>query len=126
MKWRLAIWLGLVLACLAVISGTRFTADMSAFLPASPTAAQQLLVDQLRHGPVARLLLLAIEGSPETAPQRAHLSRTLATRLTDSGHFATVSNGAQLPGGDATGPCCSGTATCWATRSMPGASRRRD
>lgn len=101
MKWRLAIWLGLVLACLAVISNTRFTADMSAFLPASPTAAQQLLVDQLRHGPVARLLLLAIEGSPETAPQRARLSRTLATRLTDSGHFATVSNGAQLPGGDA-------------------------
>lgn len=98
MKIRLAIWLAFVVACLAVISGTRFTADMSAFLPASPTAAQQLLVDQLRHGPVARVLLLAIEGSPETAPQRARLSAALTQRLRDAGAFSSVSNGTQLPG----------------------------
>ena len=74
---RRSIWLAFVLACIVVVANTRFTADMSAFLPASPTAAQQLLVDQLRHGPVARLLLLAIEGTPETAGERARLSQAL-------------------------------------------------
>lgn len=95
---RLALWLGFVVACLAVVAGTRFTADMSAFLPASPTAAQQLLVDQLRHGPVARVLLLAVTGPPETAAKRAQLSQSLATRLGKAEGFASVTNGAGLPG----------------------------
>ena len=100
MKLRLAIWLAFVVACLALVSGTRFTADMSAFLPASPTAAQRLLVDQLRHGPVARVLLLAIHGSPETAPQRARLSQALAQGLREADAFSSVVNGTQPPGGD--------------------------
>ena len=95
---RRALWLAFVVACLVLIANTRFTADMSAFLPSSPTAAQQLLVDQLRHGPVARLLLLAIEGPRETAPQRARLSQALAARLRDAPGFASVANGAALPG----------------------------
>jgi predicted exporter len=98
MKARVGLWLVFVFACLAVISGTRFTADMSAFLPASPTAAQQLLVDQLRHGPVARVLLLAISGPEQTAPQRAQLSRELTSRLGAAEGFAAVTNGTQLPG----------------------------
>ncbi|MBA3477845.1 MAG: MMPL family transporter, partial [Lautropia sp.] len=99
MKVRIGLWLGLVAACLLVISGTRFTADMSAFLPASPTAAQQLLVDQLRHGPVARVLLLAIAGPAPSAPQRAQLSQALTQKLRGAEGFAAVTNGAQLPGG---------------------------
>ena len=103
MKRAGALWLAFVVACLAVVASTRFTADMSAFLPASPTAAQQLLVDQLRHGPVARLLLLAIEGPPETAPERARLSQALTDRLRDAPALATVTNGTALPGsGDQT------------------------
>ena len=93
-----ALWLAFVVACVAVVASTRFTADMSAFLPASPTAAQQLLVDQLRHGPVARLLLLAIEGPPQTAPARARLSQALTERLRDAPGFASVTNGTALPG----------------------------
>src|SRR5690606_3371998 len=93
-----ALWLAFLIACAVVVAITRFTADMSAFLPASPTAAQQLLVDQLRHGPVARLLLLAIEGPQESAPQRAELSQALVARLRDAPGFASVANGAALPG----------------------------
>lgn len=93
MKVRLAIWAAFVVACLVVVSGTRFTADMSAFLPASPTAAQQLLVDQLRHGPVARLLLIAIAGEPDTAVHRADLSRQLTLRLRAEPGFESVNNG---------------------------------
>ena len=92
------LWLAFVLACIAVVATTRFTADMSAFLPATPTAAQQLLVDQLRHGPVARLLLLALEGPPQTAGERARLSQALVERLRDAPGFASVTNGAAPPG----------------------------
>jgi predicted exporter len=99
MKFRFALWVAFVVACLTVVSGTRFTADMSAFLPASPTAAQQLLVDQLRHGPLARMLLLAVHGSAETAAERAQLSQALAQRLRQAPGFASVSNGLQLPEG---------------------------
>ena len=99
MKVRIAVWLAFVAAFLAVVSGTRFTADMSAFLPASPTAAQQLLVDQLRHGPVARMLLLAVSGARETGAQRAQLSQALAQKLRESPAFASVTNGMQLPSG---------------------------
>jgi predicted exporter len=97
---RFAAWLAFVLACLAVIAGTRFTADMSAFLPAAPTPAQQLLVDQLRHGPVSRLLLIAIEGEPATSAARARLSQALAAALADDPAFAAVANGARPPGDD--------------------------
>ena len=49
---------------------------MSAFLPRSPNAAQQILVDQLREGVVSRLILLAIEGAePDTL---AALSKAMA------------------------------------------------
>jgi predicted exporter len=92
------LWLAFVLACAAIVANTRFIADMSAFLPASPSAEQQLLVDQLRHGPVARLLLLAIEGPPETAAARARTSEAMTARLRETPGFASVSNGAALPG----------------------------
>lgn len=85
------IWLaGLVLGALVALRA-HYTADMSAFLPRSPTPAQQLLVDQLTEGVLSRLLLVGIEGAtPET---RADLSRALAKRLTASSQFLSVQNG---------------------------------
>ncbi|WP_155402875.1 hypothetical protein, partial [Ralstonia solanacearum] len=56
------VWLLGLLACLAVIGRTSFVADLSAFLPRSPSAEQRVLVDQLRDGLVSRLMLVAIEG----------------------------------------------------------------
>lgn len=87
----IAAWLiGLVL-CSIVIARTTFTADLSAFLPASPTKEQQVLLDQLRDGMVSRLILVGIEGAD--APVRAALSKSIAHELRSDEAFVTVNNG---------------------------------
>ena len=88
LTWALALALGGVL-----ILRTTFQADLSAFLPASPNATQQVLVEQVRHGAAARVLLIGIEGGD--ADQRAAASRALAQALRGSGRFSTVNNGAR-------------------------------
>ncbi|WP_018990113.1 MMPL family transporter [Aromatoleum toluclasticum] len=87
----LLLWLAFVAACVAVVSQTRFTTDLSAFLPEAPSAEQRILVDQLRDGMVSRLLLVGIEGGD--AAQRAQLSRGLARQLRADAAFGTVANG---------------------------------
>jgi predicted exporter len=87
----LLVWLAFVAACIGIISQTRFTTDLSAFLPASPTAEQQVLVDQLRDGMVSRLLLVGIEGSD--AKTRAEISRSMAHTLRADPAFGVVANG---------------------------------
>ena len=86
-----ALWLLVLAAALAQILRTPFTADLSAFLPASPDAQQRVLIEQLESGLPARTLLLAIEGG--SAVQRAGASRALAARLRASGLFEQVANG---------------------------------
>ena len=94
-KWRartaIALWLAFVLACGLVISLSRFTTDMSAFLPRSPTPAQQVLLEQIRNGLASRLILVGIEGAD--APTRARLSKQIAQRLRADPAFVTVNNG---------------------------------
>ena len=87
----LAIWLAAMLATLVVIAQTRFIADLSAFMPKAPTLRQQMLLDQLRDGAIARLVLVGIEGGD--AAERAQLSRGLAASLRGSSHFSAVQNG---------------------------------
>ncbi len=90
--WRvLLIWLAAMLAGVAVVAQSRFTADMSFFLPSDPTPGQQAMVEQVREGSVARLLMLGIEGG-DTA-SRARLSRELKKRLDAGGSFEGVQNG---------------------------------
>jgi predicted exporter len=74
-----------------IVWNSRFSADMSFFLPAHPSAEQQVLVDQLREGAVTRLLMLAIGGGD--ARQRAALSRELSARLAARAEFTAVRNG---------------------------------
>ena len=45
-----AAWLVFLLVCGVVILRSQFTTDLSAFLPRSPTPAQQMLLEQLRDG----------------------------------------------------------------------------
>lgn len=85
------VWLLGLIACAMLALRANYTADMSAFLPRSPTPAQQLLVDQLTEGVLSRLLLVGIEGA--TPEVRADLSRALAKRLQDGGQFVSVRNG---------------------------------
>lgn len=85
------VWLTGLLLCAVVIGRTSFTADLSAFLPRSPSAEQRVLVDQLREGLVSRLILVGIEGSDAAA--RAALSKQLAASLRADPQFSAVNNG---------------------------------
>ncbi len=85
-------WIALLAVGALIVARARFTADLSAFLPAHPTAEQQLLVDELRDGLASRLVLLAIDGGD--APARARASIELAKRLRAGTQFVSVENGA--------------------------------
>ena len=87
----IVLWLAFVLACGIVISRSRFTTDLSAFLPRSPSPAQQVLLEQIRDGLASRLILVGIEGAD--ASTRAGLSRQIATRLRADPAFVSVNNG---------------------------------
>jgi predicted exporter len=87
----IALWLAFLVACVGIISRTHFTADLSAFLPSSPTPEQRLLMDQLRDGVASRLILVGIEGAD--APARARLSRQTAQQLRADPTFVGVNNG---------------------------------
>ncbi|MCA8323678.1 MMPL family transporter [Burkholderia cepacia] len=85
------VWLLALVACGVAIGRAHFTADLSAFLPSSPSAGQRVLVDQLRDGIVSRLILVAIDGGD--AATRAALSRRVASTLRADPQFAAVHNG---------------------------------
>jgi predicted exporter len=91
----LALWLGALAACVTVILHTRFSADLSAFLPAAPDARQRVLIEQLKSGVAARTLLIGIRGGD--AAQRAATSRALAQRLRADARFEQVLNGDFAP-----------------------------
>src|SRR6516165_1843400 len=80
-------------AILAVIIAARahYTADLSAFLPRRASATQELLVEQLREGPAAHLIIAAISGGD--AASRAVVSRRMATQLRSDAGFVAIDNG---------------------------------
>jgi predicted exporter len=84
--WALGAGLGLIIAARA-----RYTADLSAFLPRRATATQELLVEQLREGPAAHLIIAAISGGDATT--RAATSRQMAARLRSNAAFNAIDNG---------------------------------
>lgn len=90
-RTAIALWLAFLLACGIIVSRSQFTTDLSAFLPSSPTPAQQLLLDQIRDGLASRMILVAIEGAD--APTRAGISKAVARRLRADPAFVGVSNG---------------------------------
>ena len=86
------VWVVLVVIAAVVVVRARYTTDLSAFLPRSPTATQRLLVDQLRDGLASRLIIVAIEGADSQT--RARVSVAMANRLrTDATVFVSVNNG---------------------------------
>lgn len=85
------IWLAALAGCAALVAHTRFVADLSMFLPASPTEEQRLLVDQLRDGALSRTLFVGIGGADPAT--RARISAAMKKRLEASGEFALVANG---------------------------------
>jgi predicted exporter len=101
---RLAIilWLTALLGGGIVIALTRFSADMSAFLPRSPSAAQQVLVEQVKSGVASRLILIGLANAP--APTLAALSQALAKELRSDPAFVLVNNGEELGAAAASSP----------------------
>jgi len=87
----LGLWIIGLAICGAVIARTSLSTDMAAFLPRSPSAAQQVLVDQVRNGVVSRLILLGLDGAPPDA--LTALSRNLGQRLRGDPAFLAVNNG---------------------------------
>lgn len=90
-KLALFVWLALMLASVLVIVQTRFVADLSAFMPKVPSARQQMLIDQLRDGAIARIVLVGIEGGD--AAERGRLSRLMVSELAHNPRFTSVQNG---------------------------------
>ena len=91
-RWLvLALWAGVLALCLAVLASSRYSTDMSAFLPRQADERQQLLIDQIRDGALSRMVLIGIDGG--SATQRADASRALAKALRRSDLFAGVVNG---------------------------------
>lgn len=90
-NWIVAVWLIFLALCIFVVTRVQIGADLSAFLPRSPTPAQQLLTEQLRDGIVSRLILVGIEGG--TPEALAQTSKQLAQRLRNEHGFSFVNNG---------------------------------
>ncbi|MEJ2654520.1 MAG: MMPL family transporter [Acidihalobacter sp.] len=93
MKPRAIITLWALLLALAGIFTARVHVDSSlnAFLPRAHSPDQRLLLDQLRSGPAARLVLIGIRGTD--AQQLPALSRGLAAKLATNKRFLRVANG---------------------------------
>lgn len=87
----LLLWLMALAAAGAIISQTRFTADLSAFLPAKATAEQAFLVQQIRDGSLSRMILVGITGG--SLAERTAASQALATALRADPAFDQVRNG---------------------------------
>jgi predicted exporter len=85
------VWALFTVLCGALVARATYTADLSAFLPRAPSAAQRLLVEQLRAGPAVHLLLLGITGGDATT--RAGVSAAVAAQLRSDPAFSAVSNG---------------------------------
>ena len=87
----ITLWLLLLIACAFIIERTKFTADLSAFMPSQPTANQQVFVDQLKSGVTSRLILIGIEGADtETL---VSISKEMSRQLRVMKAFTLVNNG---------------------------------
>jgi len=89
----IGLWLLGVALALLVVARAHYSADLSAFLPRSPSPTQQMLVQQVRDGLPSRLILIGIDGADADA--RAQASRALAARLREHRAFVSVANGEQ-------------------------------
>jgi predicted exporter len=77
-----------------VASRVAVHSELGDLLPEGTTTTQRLLLTQVRSGVTGRLLLLAIEGG--NLDDLTQASKQFGERLSASGHFAYVANGAQV------------------------------
>ncbi|MCW7536446.1 MMPL family transporter [Aquabacterium sp. A7-Y] len=105
MKWAAlrsrAVWTWLALMVLGLLLAwrTTYVADLSAFLPEAPTGEQRVLMEQLKRGGTARVMLIGLRGADPAL--RAEASRSLAAALRAGAEFEAVHNGDQSAWQDA-------------------------
>ena len=87
------VWVAAICVAIVIVARAKYTADLSAFLPQSPTPTQRLLVDQLRDGVASRLIIIGLEGGDAAA--RARVSSRMAAAMRADQRFTSVSNGEQ-------------------------------
>ncbi|MHB1657813.1 MAG: MMPL family transporter [Acidithiobacillus sp.] len=87
----IATWLAILLVGGLLISTTKFTANLSEFLPRSPTTQQAILNEQLRQGILSRQIMISIDGGD--AAIRAKLSNELVRKLQGNTAFLSINNG---------------------------------
>ena len=100
----IAVWLAGSAAAAVVAIRANYVADLSAFLPAAPTAEQAVLLDQLKNGAASKLVMVGIAGggdSAAAAAARAEASKRLAQVLRNDRRFTSVNNGDTSAYGDA-------------------------
>ena len=85
------IWALALAACALLVATSRYSTDMSVFLPSHPDERQRLLVDQIRDGALSRMILIGIDGG--TSSERASASQHLAATLRADPAFAGAVNG---------------------------------
>ncbi|NIM27964.1 MAG: MMPL family transporter [Gammaproteobacteria bacterium] len=92
------LWLAALAAASAwVVTQTSIRSDISSFMPRAKTPVQQLLLTELRAGPVTRITLISIGGASRDA--LAMQSKAIAARLRASGLFVRVANGEPIVDG---------------------------
>jgi predicted exporter len=87
----IVLWLLLCALSALIVARARYSADLSAFLPRSPSASQALLVQQLAQGLASRLILIGIEGADSAT--RAAVARSMVSTLRATTEFVSVNDG---------------------------------
>ena len=93
-RWPVLAWVVLITGALW-ITATRLSvhSELGDLLPEGTTATQRVLLTQVRSGLAGRLMLLAIEGSPQD--ELARLSKALGEGLRGHPQIDFVGNGMQ-------------------------------
>ena len=88
----IGVWAASIAVMLIFLfSQFKVSTDLTHFLPRGADLFEKLMVKQLKEGPSARVLILAVEGGEPQA--LAGISKNLARRLSDSELFVYVANG---------------------------------
>ncbi len=90
-RTKIIIWIGILfIAFLTIIFRARVETDISFFLPQSSSPQEQFLINQFRHGPGSKLLIISLQGADSKT--LARLSNSLTLKLKNDNAFIKVLN----------------------------------
>jgi predicted exporter len=84
---------GTVMLAVLVFRHVEIRTDMTEFLPSGRSDTARLMLEELRSGPTASLIIIGLESAP--VADLARISREMSSALNRSGQFALVNNTAE-------------------------------